>query len=198
MPTKRKDKHAEFGDDQLRALGRRLRELREARSWSLRRMAAESGVSVAAIQSIESGGANPSLVTVLALAESIGEPVDRLIASSRAATLGAHLGQGRLGDLSADLVGPSLRPRMAARLLVLPARRGIDAVAEDDAVFYYLLDGRVRFSFADGGTDTLDTGDSLHLAAGLAQRCTNLLNRRSRILLFTDRREPADRLMEIA
>ena len=59
----------DFGREHLRSLGRRLRELREARSWSLKRLSSESGVSIAAIQKIESGETNPNLLTVLSIAD---------------------------------------------------------------------------------------------------------------------------------
>jgi transcriptional regulator with XRE-family HTH domain len=195
---KRQARPTEFGDEQLRALGRRLRELREARSWSLRRMASESGVSVAAIQTIESGGTSPSLQTVVALAGALGEPVDRLVASSKAATFAAQVGRGRLGDISSELQGPAVRPSLGARLLVVPARRSVEDVGSEGAGFFYVLDGKVRLAFTDGNTEDLASGDAVHLAGGLAARCTNLLPRRSRILFFTDRREPADRFLEFA
>lgn len=182
----------------MRSLGRRLRELREARSWSLKRIAAESGISVAAIQKIEAGDTNPSLLTVLSLAETLGEPVDRLIASSRAASSTVTVSRGVLPDVSAALAEDLAQPHMDARLLVLPARRAVDGEPAAAPMFYYLLDGEVRFGFADGGGEVLRTGDALHVAAGEAPRCTNLLARRSRVLCIVDRREPAPRQPEFA
>ena len=191
-------RQSEFGADQLRSLGRRLRELRELRRWSLRRMAKEAGVSVAAIQSIELGGGNPSLLTAVAIAEALGESVDRLIANSRQDTPEAHLGQGSLPDITSELEVPALRPRIAGRLLVLPPRRALDDVGGDAAGFFYVLDGKVRFNFSDGGSEELESGDALHVASGLKARCTNLMMRRSRILFFIDRRELADHQAEFA
>ena len=43
---------AAFQREHLRSFGRRLRHLRKARSWSLKRLSAESGISIAAIQKI--------------------------------------------------------------------------------------------------------------------------------------------------
>ena len=82
-----------------------MRELREARSWSLKRLSTESGVSVAAIQKIESGDTNPNLLTVLAIADVLGESVDRLIAVSRKASQISNVVRGAL----------PLRGRLAAR-----------------------------------------------------------------------------------
>jgi transcriptional regulator with XRE-family HTH domain len=192
------NRHAEFGRQQLRALGRRMKELRDARRWSLRRMAKEAGVSMAAIQSVESGDGNPSLVTVVALAESLGEPVDRLIATAQRVGLAPQLGQGKLPDTSGELNHPEGRPRLAARLLVLPAKRALEEVDNAEPGFFYLLEGKVRFEFTDGAAQDLAPGDALHVAPGLVTRCSSLASRRSRILFFLDRREPADHPTEFA
>jgi len=189
---------ADFGEEQMRSLGRRLRELRDARSWSLKRIAVESGVSVAAIQKIEAGDTNPSLLTVLSLAEALGEPVDRLVASSRAASSAITVTRGALPGASADLATDLAQRRMDARLMVLPARRAVEGEGAAGPMFYYLLDGEVRFGFADGATDVLRTGDALHMVTGQAPRCVNLLSRPSRILCIIDQRELAERQPEFA
>src|SRR5258708_12626510 len=72
-----------FEREHVRILGRRIRALREARKWSLQRLSVNSDVSIAAIQKIESGAANPSLLTVIAIIEALGESVDQLISASR-------------------------------------------------------------------------------------------------------------------
>ena len=87
---------SDFGREHLRSLGRRLRELREARSWSLKRLSSESGVSIAAIQKIEGGETNPNLLTVLAIADVLGESVDRLVAVSRKASQISNVVRGTL------------------------------------------------------------------------------------------------------
>ena len=76
------DRDAAFGRAQLRAVGQRLRHLREARHWSLKELSLNSGVSVAAIHKIELGAANTGLSTVLALSEALGEPVDGVVRAS--------------------------------------------------------------------------------------------------------------------
>lgn len=182
----------------MRSLGRRLRELREARSWSLKRIAMESGISVAAIQKIEVGDTNPSLLTVLSLAETLGEPVDRLIASSRAPSSAVTVTRGPLPDASADLATDLAQPRMGGKLIVLPARRALDNIEISGPMLFYVLDGEVRFGFPDGVAEVLHTGDALHIATGPAPRCANLLSRRSRVLCIADRREPAERQPEFA
>lgn len=190
--------HAEFGEEQMRSLGRRLRELREARSWSLRRLATESGVSVAAVQKIESGESNPSLLTVLSLAEALGEPVDRLVAASRANASASTVTQAALPETNAQLDAFAASPRLGARLMVIAPRRSVAAPNLEQPRFFFVLDGSVRFSFSDGTHETLQTGDSLHVAAGQTVRCANTLQRRSRLLFVADQRNQAERNTEHA
>jgi transcriptional regulator with XRE-family HTH domain len=186
-----------FGREHLRSLGRRLRHLRETRSWSLKRLSAESDISIAAIQKIESGGANPSLVTVLAIAEVLGEPVDRLIAASRKASRTVNVVRGVLpvGMTGAISLEPRLtRPRMYGQVITIPARNRMDAkdTPTSGAVFAYVLDGVLRLSFADGQCEQLATGDSIHVIGELPVEWSNPVQRRSLVLCLADRKSEAD------
>jgi transcriptional regulator with XRE-family HTH domain len=188
----------EFGEEQMRSLGMRLRELREARSWSLRRLALESSISIAAIQKIESGETNPSLLTVLALAEALSEPVDRLVAASLANSAASNFTHGVLPDTSGELKAVASSARLGSRLMVIAARRSMTPPGPEHPRFFFVLDGSLRFNFSDGTSETLQTGDSMHLAAGQSVRCSNMLQRRSRLLYVLDRRDQPDRKPEYA
>ncbi len=127
----------EFGEEQMRSLGMRLRELREARSWSLRRLALESEVSTAAIQKIELGETNPSLLTVLALAEALGEPVDRLVAVSLANSVASNFTHGVLPDTSGELKTAASGARLGSRLMVIAARRSMTPPGPEHPRFFF-------------------------------------------------------------
>jgi transcriptional regulator with XRE-family HTH domain len=101
----------DFGREHLRSLGRCLRDLREARSCSLKRLSSESGVSVAAIQKIESGETNPNLLTVLAIADVLGESVDRLVMLSRNASQISRVQRGIRGSSRTSWLGRMPRMR---------------------------------------------------------------------------------------
>jgi transcriptional regulator with XRE-family HTH domain len=184
--------NSDFGREHLRSLGRRLRELREARSWSLKRLSAESGVSVAAIQKIESGETNPNLLTVLAIADVLGESVDRLVAASRKASQISNVVRGSLPlrTLGA-LTLPALdHPRIKSRLIALAGRRSLDGaeIPKDGALFAYVLDGSLQLRFPDGTLEQLGTGDSIHVTEELPVEWINPLARRSVTLCIADRR----------
>jgi transcriptional regulator with XRE-family HTH domain len=181
---------SDFSREHLRSVGRRLRSLREARRWSLKRLAGESGVSVAAIQKIESGESNPSLLTVLAIAEVLGESVDRLVAASRKAGQLSHVVRGASPERPLGLIAlPALHhPRIKSRLIALAARSSLNNIPKDGALFAYVLDGSLQLRFADGTLEQLGTGDSIHVKDELPVAWSNPLTRRSLALCIADRR----------
>jgi DNA-binding XRE family transcriptional regulator len=168
-----------------------LRELREARSWSLKRLSAESGVSVAAIQRIESGETNPNLLTVLAIADVLGESVDRLIAASLKASQIRNVVRGSLPvrTLGSSTLPALDHPRIKSRLIALAGRTSLESaeIPKDGALFAYVLDGSLHLRFPDGVLEQLGTGDSIHVTEELPVEWINPLARRSLTLCVADR-----------
>jgi transcriptional regulator with XRE-family HTH domain len=183
---------ATFGREELRVLGLRLRGLREARGLSLRRLSEESGVSVAAIQSLEAGGGNPGLLTVLSIAEALGEPVDRLVADSQRSARPRTLVRGKLPRrLPVPLVlGDALdRPRMRSVVMPIPAGGALAASDRPHEVplFAYVIEGTVEIRHPDGRTDRLRAGDAIHVADAAPANWTNpQSSRRSVVLCLTE------------
>lgn len=186
--------HTRFERQHLRSLGQRLRELRLARAWSLRQLSTESRVSVAAIQKIEAGEANPSLLTVMALVEVLGEPVDRLISASRRAHHRTNVTRGVLSMSSPGvfpLTGALEQPVLECQSISLAARQrlGREQLPVADALFGYVLDGALQLSFERGRTELVATGDCFHVASERPASLSNPLSRRSHILCVVDRRK---------
>ena len=188
---------AGFGRNQLRSLGQRLRRLRETRAWSLKHLAAMSGVSVAAIQKIETGAASASLLTVLALSEALGEPMDRLVRTSRRDarfTKIVHTALPRQPVATVDLTGDLADPMLKARMLTLPPR-GQRAFGSDPAagpMFAYVVAGAIELKFADGNVGRLAVGDAVHLSLPEAMSWSNPLQKKALILCINDPRQTPD------
>jgi transcriptional regulator with XRE-family HTH domain len=184
-----------FEREHVRILGRRIRALREARKWSLQRLSVNSDVSIAAIQKIESGAANPSLLTVIAIIEALGESVDQLISASRNADRMVTVVRGELPARSTgevDLSPALANRRMHCSLKVLAARQqpeSVDAGKGEVPLFGYVLDGALRLSFADGDVEQLAVGDSFHASADSSAQWSNPASRRSLVLCIADRDE---------
>jgi transcriptional regulator with XRE-family HTH domain len=182
----------DFGREHLRSLGRRLRELREARSWSLKRLSTESGVSIAAIQKIESGETNPNLLTVLTIADVLGESVDRLVATSRKASQVSNIVRGTLPMRTRGSSPLAFldHPRIISCLIALAGRASLESaeIPNDGALFAYVLDGSLHLRFPDGTLEHLGTGDSIHVTKELPVEWLNPLARSNVTLCITDRR----------
>lgn len=185
-----------FGSDDLRALGQRLRQLREQRQWSLKRLAQESSVSVAAIRKIELGQSNPSLLTILSLVEALGESIDRLVSSARGGdvrislTRGPGRGAARAGadDRTRDLTEPA----MQCAVVSLKAGEALENGREGDPAFGYVLDGTLAVADDDGQTDRCGAGDAFHVSSLARFPAKSTGGKDTRLILVTDiaKREP--------
>lgn len=60
-------------------MGRRLRDLRKAKGWSQEKLAEKSGISVKAIQNAERDTHDPSLFSVICIADALGCSLDYLV-----------------------------------------------------------------------------------------------------------------------
>jgi transcriptional regulator with XRE-family HTH domain len=181
------NKKLEFGPEQLRLLGQRLRVLRQARNLSLRRLAGDSGVSITAIQDLEAGSSSPSLVNVLSIAEILGEPVDRLIAACMEPSNPVQIVRGSMPGRAAKRgasVGLLHEPRMRSAILIVPSTSKLaDADAPTDVpMFAYVLEGAVELEFSGGRQERLAVNDAIHIAQEPPTLWSNSSSKRAAIL----------------
>jgi transcriptional regulator with XRE-family HTH domain len=180
-----------FQRTELRAIGRRIRFLREKRNWSLRRLSAITGISVAAIQKIEAGTSNPSLLSVASIMEALGASLDQLVIEARRPEHAAKIVRGSVSvhPFSDVLLSAGLdQPRMMGRVISLSGRERRDETESGAALFAYVLVGALRLSFQDRHReqDALSVGDSFHLAKGTSPDWINPLARRSVVLCLKE------------
>jgi transcriptional regulator with XRE-family HTH domain len=184
------DKRAEFGLAQLRVLGQRLRALRRSRSLSLRKLASESGVSVAAIQDLEAGNSSPSLLNVLSIAEVLGEPVDRLIAASmQPDDVLTHV-RGKLLECMAGRggsLGTLDEARMRGVVVAIAAKSKLKDSDRPTALpmFAYVMEGGVDLKFNGGRKERLAANDAVHIAREAPVGWSNPFAKRAIILCVT-------------
>ena len=77
------------------AVGRRLRELREARGLTLSELARVAGVGKATLSGLENGTRDPRLETLYAIAAALGVPMSALTLDRGRPGLGRLTGAGR-------------------------------------------------------------------------------------------------------
>lgn len=154
-----------FGRMQLREIGRYVREERERVGLTQAQVAEAAAMSSRAIRDLEAGRSNPSLSTMVAVADVLKLSLDELVAVAREAKLPVDFTSSSQVDKYAGVLTRSLdAPRLRARILNLPA----DAAAtdpSDGALFSYAIQGEAGVSL-DGGETVLRAGDSVHTRAG--------------------------------
>ena len=184
----------EFGEGELKALGTRLRELRELKGWSMKRLADESGVSIAALQRIEVGSASAGLATAVALCDALGLPLERLVRATRdeLARKFNHVAVPKRPSKALDLTGALTDAHVQSRVVVVRAgaSQQIGADQATGAMFVFVLAGALHVAFDDGGSETLGTGDALHLGMPERMEWHNAADADAQVLCIVDTREP--------
>lgn len=111
-------------DDMGAVIARRVRAARTARGWSLDVLAGHAGVSKGMLVQIEQGRSNPSIATLVRVANALGVGVPKLLEAATPASVRV----ARVADASALWEGPD---GGAARLLGgFPDRRSGEDLAE--------------------------------------------------------------------
>lgn len=170
------------------ALGNKIRALREARRWSLSRLSKNAGISVAAIQKIEAGASNPSLVTIVAIIDALGASVDKLISEVRQIDRGVTVVRNLLqtaNGTSVSLLSDRADHRVDARVIAMSSRQKPEDIVTGKPLFGYVVDGGLCLSLS-GETTKLSVGDAFHAAADTCPAWSNPLPRRSVILCIND------------
>jgi transcriptional regulator with XRE-family HTH domain len=122
------------------SIAERIRDLRQAKSWSQERLADEAGLSTNAISRIERGDRGPRLETVAQIATALNMPLSKLVdfgepapRSSRAKDDLTRSGEQLLEKLSPELTKAVIaairglakaQPRATGRKRSAAARRG--------------------------------------------------------------------------
>jgi transcriptional regulator with XRE-family HTH domain len=183
---------ARFGRDDLRLFGHYVRERRTAGGITLRELADKSGVSIAAIRSLETGGANPSLSTVIQVIEALGTTIDRALAAVRAArgrvvvTRSALRAQQGCTPLSEGVSDAVLR----GEVCVLPVESVIsmpEAMTQNPSLCL-VVDGALMVTTDAGDRVRVETGDTYHAEPHVVRNWANVGSRPVRLLCVADTR----------
>ncbi|MFA3918437.1 helix-turn-helix domain-containing protein [Ruegeria hyattellae] len=162
-----------------RAIGASLKELRQSRKQSARRLAEQSGISAAMVSRIENGLVSPSIDTLAALAEALQVPIVSLFREARTDhtdyTLVRH-GEGLkstriAGDHSHEYVNLALHSRtdlrfQARRVTLLREGGHPPTYIGHGVVFVQALEGEAIYRYGEARF-TLVAGDSISVDAEL-------------------------------
>ena len=166
---------------EMTRLGVRLRDLRIGRGWTLDELARQAGLSKSYLSRIEDGERQPSLASLLSLAQAYGVALAALFAAPaeepkpcvvlRAGSLPPQQGNGLTYT-------PLSRLEHAAHMqpirVVVPARREDgEMYRHDGEEWLFMLSGTLRLALADEA-HTLGPGDTAHFDARVPHRLSAL------------------------
>jgi transcriptional regulator with XRE-family HTH domain len=137
-------------DTEVRKIGRQFRLLRERAGRTVAQVAAAAGLSERAVRDFEAGRTNPSLATVVSLADVLGANINELVEASRQSPTISEFTSTADATETVRLTRDLPSPRMRARIVQF----GQDSPADisTNAVFGYVLDDSVAVTL-DGRDD---------------------------------------------
>lgn len=185
-------------------VGRRLREIRMGKGFSIRALAEASGLNVNTLSLIENAHTSPSVSTLQLIAQTLQVPIssffetdlgDKRVVYQRAGKRPhALFTHGLVEDLGAGM------SRFGAEPLIVTLKSGADSgktpIVHTGREFVYCLEGRIIYH-VDNQAYPLEPGDSLMFEAYLPHRWQNEAKSESRLLLvlcpMDERDQPSER-----
>ena len=182
-------------------VGKRLKDLRTERGYSLRILAERSGLNINTLSLIENGKSSPSVGTLQQLSQALDVPIAAFFESEPVAkeivfTEAEHrptqaFGSTRMQNLAKDLIDNAVQPFVVT--LQPGMGSGDHAIVHTGFEFIYCLSGSIRYQVAQEEY-ILNTGDSLVFEAHKPHSWENTGGIPTQILLIlypTDEREKA-------
>ncbi len=161
-------------------VGQRLRELREERNISLRKLATRSGLSANALSMIERGKTSPSVSTLYKLAEAMGVDITAFFGEPQARKPLIFMKASERPRVAfplgvwEDLGGSQFIGRMEPFVLTLESGGGSgpSPMVHSGHEFVFCLRGTLEYC-VEGQTFLLEPGDSLIFAARMQHTWRN-------------------------
>lgn len=189
-------------------VGRKLRELRTKRGYSLRALAEISGLNVNTLSLVENGKSSPSVSTLQQLSTALGvpiatffesEPIPRqVIFTPSGQRPGIDFGRTKMENLGKDLTGNYVQPFVVS--LEPGAGSGDENIVHTGYEFVYCLEGCVQYKVEDT-LFILSPGDSLVFEAHLPHSWKNEAEETAQLLLvlstLDENEEPGGRHFSI-
>lgn len=185
-------------------VGRRLREVRMSRGFSIRSLAEQSNLNVNTLSLIENGHTSPSVSTLQLIAQTLQVPISTFFETNHKNNKVVHqrsgkrphaaFTHGRMEDLGAGMTRFGAEPLIIT--LKPKADSGRNPIVHTGREFVYCLDGHVTYH-VDEEAYQLEPGDSLLFEAYLPHRWRNDDVTESRLLLvlcpMDERDQPSER-----
>jgi transcriptional regulator with XRE-family HTH domain/predicted Fe-Mo cluster-binding NifX family protein len=185
-------------------VGRKIREVRNRKGFSLRALADRSGLNINTLSLVENGKSSPSVSTLQQLALALEVPIVSFFESDPVAKQivitpanqrpSVSFGSTIMENLGEDLAGSAVQPFLVT---LQPGRgSGDQPIVHTGHEFVYCLEGAIHYRI-QGEDYYLQTGDSLVFEAHLPHCWENIDHETAQILLILfpsdGREEPGGR-----
>lgn len=178
--------------EEMLALGGRLRDLRTSRKLSLNVVAKGCGVTASMLSQVERGLVAPSLNTLYALSSYFNVGLFELFLEDQPWSEGQVIRKGQRRKVSFpgsaetyDLLTPTSQRSMSVLELVVPPDRGLfkHGVSHEGQECTVVVGGSARLDLG-GAIHDLDEGDSIYYDAEIPHQFECLGTTEARLLLF--------------
>jgi transcriptional regulator with XRE-family HTH domain len=180
-------------------VGNKIRELRNHRGLSLRKVAERSGLSINTLSLVENGKTSPSVSTLQQLAHALdvpmtaffnSEPISmRVVYTSHHKRPDAMFNNAYMENLGKNLAGNAVQPFIVT--LALGGGSGEHMIVHTGHEFVYCLSGKILYIIEEKAY-LLEPGDSVVFESHLPHRWQNVSDVESQIILIlipADQRE---------
>ena len=182
--------------DTLAAIGLRVRELRLARSMTLKALAAKTNLSSSMLSLVERSCASPSIGSLIVIASELGVTISDLIVHD-------HASEDDLVVRGSNLPAVETAKHVVYRVLREDRARGVSVtinefapntanaekpVTHDGFEYCYVLEGALSVK-VDGGSYELQAGDLISYSSRRRHRIWNRSKAKARALWFNVRRD---------
>lgn len=172
----------------MREIGRRIREFRQRKGWTLEELSSRSGLSVSFLSQVERGLSSLSISSLQAICDALGIPITHFFAPPTENSLVLKAGKPRSRIKIEDsrvvynlLSGPMADRLLEAFIAEFPVGYQHPLVMHPGEEFGYVLEGRVMLRVEDEEFE-LAPGDSFHIFSTQPHTIYNIGKRTAKLL----------------
>jgi len=172
----------------MQEIGRRIRELRQRRGWTLEELSSRSGLSVSFLSQVERGLSSLSISSLQAICEALGIPLTYFFTAPTGNSLVLKAGRPRSRIKIEDsnvtynvLSGPMPDRMLEALIAEFPPNYEHPLITHPGEEFGYVLEGKIALRIEDEEFE-LGPGDSFHIFSSQPHTIRNLSSKPAKIL----------------
>lgn len=173
-------------------VGKNIKSMRKKKGLTLQELAEKSGVSATAISAIERNVSSPTVNTLTAIGQALGESLSSLLGESeisyvltrsdKRVRLASEIRNADCLSLASGIPGQRFQPMLS--IIKTGTNSGEDYVAHRGEEFFLVVKGTLDVEL-NGETIRLEEGDSLYFRGNTPYRWQNAAERETHLLIVT-------------